>query len=193
MENLSKAQRQQELKKKLTANPFLVDQELADIFGVSVQTIRLDRKELGIPEVRKRTKSVARQAYSKVKSVQSGEIIGELIDIELNTSGLSIIETVAEMALEETKVVRGHHIFAQANSLAVSIIDTDTALTGSADIRYNRPVAIGERLVAKARVTDKKENKFHVVVETKIKEEKIFHGEFVVFAVADEVSGKEED
>ncbi|GAB6098484.1 transcription factor FapR [Halanaerocella petrolearia] len=193
MENLNKGERQKKLKEKLTEDPFLIDKELAQLFGVSIQTIRLDRKELGIPEVRKRIKSVAQNAYSKVKSVKSGEIIGELVDIDLNIRGISILETVEEMALEETKIVRGHHIFAQANSLAVAIIDTDIALTGASKVRYNRPVSIGERLIAKAKVVTKKENKFRVEVETRVKEEKIFDGEFVIFAVEDEVSGKEDD
>ncbi|AGB41368.1 uncharacterized protein, possibly involved in aromatic compounds catabolism [Halobacteroides halobius DSM 5150] len=192
MAKLNKLERQRRLKEKLADNPFLVDKELAELFKVSIQTIRLDRKELGIPEVRKRTKSVAQNAYSKVKSVQSGEIIGELIHIELNKSGLSILETVNEMGLEKSNIVRGHHIFAQANSLAAAIIDTDVALTGAAEVRYDRPVSVGERLVAQAKVTDKKENKFHIKVETKIKDEVIFAGEFVIFAVEDEVSGKEE-
>ncbi|MCK8816933.1 transcription factor FapR [Natroniella sulfidigena] len=185
MGRLNKAERQKKLQDKLEENPFLIDKELAEIFGVSIQTIRLDRMELGIPEVRKRTKSVAKQAYSKVKSVQSGEIIGELVDIELDQSGLSILEVTEELCLEKTKIVRGHHIFAQANTLAVAIIDTDVALTGSSKIRYNRPVYIGERLIAKAKVEKAKKNKFYVNVETKASNDTVFTGEFIIFSVDD--------
>ncbi len=186
MKNLGKEERQEKLQEKLEADPFLVDRELADLFGVSVQTIRLDRKELGIPEFRQRVKSVARNAYSKVKSVESSEIIGELINIELNQEGLSILETTSEMALAEAEIVRGHHIFAQANSLAVAVIDTELALTGSTNIRYERPVTVGERLIAQAEVIGQEENKFEVEVVSKVKEEEVFAGEFVIFAFIDE-------
>ncbi|WP_408956536.1 transcription factor FapR [Natroniella sp. ANB-PHB2] len=185
MGKLNKAERQNKLRDKLKENPFLVDKELSEMFDVSIQTIRLDRMELGIPEVRKRTKMVAKQAYSKVKSVQSGEIIGELVDIELDQNGLSILEVTEELCLEKTKIVRGHHIFAQANSLAVAIIDTDVALTGSSDVRYNRPVYIGERLIAKARVDKAKKNKYYVNVETKASEDVVFVGNFIMFSVDD--------
>ena len=48
---------------KLKNDPFLTDEELAEIFLVSVPTIRLDRLELGIPELRERIKDVAENNY----------------------------------------------------------------------------------------------------------------------------------
>ena len=61
--NLPKKARQRELMERLKADPFLTDEELSDIFHVSVQTIRLDRLELGIPELRERIKNVAEGNY----------------------------------------------------------------------------------------------------------------------------------
>ncbi|WP_018249682.1 transcription factor FapR [Orenia marismortui] len=191
MKKLTKAERQKELEDRLDEDPFLIDRELADLFNVSIQTIRLDRMELGIPEVRERIKAVAKQANSKVKSVQREEIIGELVDIQLNETGISILEASDDLVLEKTKIVRGHHIFAQANSLAVAIIDADVALTGSAEVRYNRPVYINERLVAKAKVNKIIENRFYVKVETKINGETVFNGEFIIFSVGDNLMNKE--
>jgi len=41
-----KLKRQKELVEYIKRNPFLTDEELAQVFNVSVQTIRLDRSEL---------------------------------------------------------------------------------------------------------------------------------------------------
>lgn len=179
---LSKAERQKVLKEKIEENPFLIDRELAEIFGVSIQTIRLDRLELNIPEVRKRIKNLAKNSYSKVKSVSNSEIIGELIDIELNKSGTSILETDEDMGLTDSKIIRGHHIFAQANSLAVAIIDTDLALTGLTKTKFECPVHVGERLIAEAVVQKKKDEKFQIEVTTKVKQGRVFSGEFIIFS-----------
>ena len=187
MNKLSRSKREDKLEEKLDENPFLTDQELADFFGVSIQTIRLDRMRLNIPEVRKRIKDVAQDAYSKVKSVQSGEIIGQLVEIKLNQQGSSILKPTEELLLEKSQVVRGHHIFAQANSLAVAIIDTDAALTGSADIKYHRPVKLGEKLLAMASVKKREENKFFVEVKTKVNQEIVFSGQFIIFAVENQL------
>ena len=52
----SKKVRQQRLEAALIKNPFLTDAHLAEQFEVSIQTIRLDRLALGIPELRERTR-----------------------------------------------------------------------------------------------------------------------------------------
>ncbi|MCK8823955.1 transcription factor FapR [Fuchsiella alkaliacetigena] len=179
---LAKSERQQVLQKTLAENPFLTDRELADIFEVSIQTIRLDRLELDIPEVRKRMKNLAKRAYSKVKSVSDCEIVGELVDVNLNKSGVSILETSEDMALEKSQIVRGHHIFAHANTLAIAILDIDLALTASTKTKFIKPVYAGSRLVAQATVNTIKGDTFQIEVKTKVKEGRVFEGIFTIFA-----------
>ncbi|MDD3706223.1 MAG: DeoR family transcriptional regulator, partial [Clostridiaceae bacterium] len=48
---ISKKERQARLADRIKADPFLTDEELAENFNVSIQTIRLDRLELGVPEL----------------------------------------------------------------------------------------------------------------------------------------------
>jgi len=57
------------LKLALQANPFLTDEEMARRHGVSVQTIRLDRMELGIPELRERIKDMAEGNFDRIRSL----------------------------------------------------------------------------------------------------------------------------
>lgn len=184
MARLSKKERQSRLLEKIKEDPFLTDEILSEKFKVSIQTIRLDRLELAIPEVRQRTKNLAQKAYSQVKSLKSREIIGELVDLNLGEDAISLLEAVEEMALSNTGIIRGHFLFAQANSLAVSLIDSKIVVTGSANVRYHRPVKVGERLIAKAKLREQKKNRFLVEVETRIEDEKVFNGEFLVFSLS---------
>jgi len=186
--NLSKRERQQELQKLLESDPFLTDEELADIFDVSIQTIRLDRMELKIPELRERIKQVAQKNYSKVRALSAKEIVGELVDIELGKRGISILETTDEMTFEKTKIVKGEYIFAQANSLAIAVIDANVALTGVANIKYKYPVVSGQKLVAKAEVTRVRGNKHFVFVKVLHKEKEVFRGKFILVSLDSEVS-----
>ncbi len=167
----------------LESDPFITDRELAKKLGVSVQTIRLDRLELGIPEARERTRRVAEEATKKVRSVMTGEVIGDLVHVSLGQEGVSILEPTADMAFRRTGIVRGHHIFAQANSLAVALVDAEVALTGAATVRFLRPVRAGDRLVATARVTERTGRRYHVNVVSQVAGEDVFRGEFVVFAL----------
>jgi len=184
---LSKSARQRLLQKYINGNPFLTDEDLAHTLGVSIQTVRLDRSELGIPEMRKRLKKVAREVYTQVRSLEREELVGELVDIELGKYGVSILNITENMTLQKTQVGRGHLIFAQANSLAVALIDTEVALTGTAKISFKRPVFQGEKVVARATITRKKGNKYMVRVSSQVGEETVFEGKFLVFAIAEEV------
>jgi acyl-coenzyme A thioesterase PaaI-like protein len=180
---MQKRERHSQLREKIRENPFLSDEELARVFAVSIQTIRLDRLALGIPELRERTKSVAERTYGIVKSMGSKEIVGELIDITLGQWGISILETAEEMVFERSKVVRGQYIFAQAESLAIALIDAAVVLTGLANVKFKRPVTVGEKLVAKGEVIRERGAHHVVLVETKSGTEKVFRGKFSVFAV----------
>ena len=181
--SLLKKERQQELAEKLKEDPFLTDEELAELFSVSVPTIRLDRLEMGIPELRERIKDVAEKNYSKVKSLQGGEIIGELIDITLGKYGVSILETDDSMAFERTRIIRGHYIYSLAESLSIALIDADVALVGVANIKYKNPVYSGTRLVAKAEVRQIRGSKYIVWVKIYEKQVEMFRGKFILVSL----------
>lgn len=180
---LKKAERQQLLKEKIEESPFIKDEELAKLFNVSVQTIRLDRLELAIPELRERIKTVATDKWKKmVKSLPVEEVIGEIIDLELDKRAISILNIQKEHVFSRNKIARGHHLFAQANSLAVAVIDDDLALTKKAEIKFMRQVKLGEQVVAKAKVIDRIEDGTTVIqVDSFVKNEKVFSGMFHMY------------
>lgn len=179
-----KKERQQLLKKTIRDNPFITDEELADRFQVSIQTIRLDRLELSIPELRERIKHVAvQQLEENVKSLPLDEVVGEIIDMELDVQGISILDIGIEHVFKRNNIARGHHLFAQANSLAVALIDEDLALTAKATIQYVRPVKLEERVVAKARVSNIENDKGRTVVDVRsfVGNEIVFTGKFEMY------------
>jgi len=182
---LAKKDRQTRLVQTLKESPFTTDEDLAELFDVSIQTIRLDRLELGIPELRERIKSVAERSLDTVKSLGIDEVIGEIIDLQLDHQAISVLEIKEEHVFSRTQIARGHYIFAQANSLAVAVIDAEVALTATARIRFVRPVRLGEKLVAKAVVRSQKGDECKVRVETKVQGETVFTATFRVFRMQD--------
>ena len=185
IQNLSKLERQRRIKEHISNDPFLSDKKLAELFNFSVQTIRLDRLEMGIPEMRKRIVQVAKDTSSsdRVKSLSKEEIVGELIDLELGKNAIAILKTTKDMAFNKTGIVRSHYIFSLADSLAISIIDAEVALTGIARLSYKKPVYAGQTLVAKARIARNKGNKYLVSVHVKTDQKEVFTGKLVIFTV----------
>ncbi len=183
-----KKDRQRELVLLLETNPFMTDDELAEHFIVSVQTIRLDRLECGIPELRIRLKDVAvRTMQEEVKSLAVDEIIGDIIDIELDKRALSIFDVSEEHVFHRNGIARGHHLFAQANSLAVAVMDDDLALTMKSMLHFLKPVKVGDRVIAKADVVMDHSNKKRalVTIVSKVGDDTVFTGEFHMYRTTD--------
>ena len=176
----SKKDRREKLKVYLEKNIFSTDEELAEYFKVSIATIRLDRMVLCIPEVRERMKSVAQEAFDNVRSISESEMVGDLLSLEMGKSGLSELLVTSQMALAKTKILRGHYLFDQANSLAVAMIDADLVLTGGARLRYKRPVYENEKVIAKAVVKAKRSSDYLVSVYSYVGEEIVFKAQIVL-------------
>jgi len=183
---MPKKERQQALVDILKEDPFITDEELSETFNVSIQTIRLDRLELGIPELRERIRTVASENQSKLRTMDAKEVVGEIVDLELGVSGISILQTTEDMVFEKTQIVRGHYIFAQAESLAIAVIDAKVALTGVANIKYKTPVFAGDKLVAKAQVVRTRGNKYFVWVFIKVRQHEAFRGKFILVSIGDD-------
>lgn len=181
---IPKRERQQQLQLLLEEDPFLTDENIARHFSVSIQTVRLDRLECGIPELRERLKNVAsKQMEQTVKSLQAEEIFGEVIDVDLDDKALSIFDVTEAHVFKRNGIARGHHLFAQANSLAVAVLDDDLALTVRSTLHFSKPVKAGDRVVARAKVRkDTLKNKSTVVdVVSTVENETVFSGEFLMY------------
>ncbi|NMB01391.1 MAG: transcription factor FapR [Firmicutes bacterium] len=177
--------RRKALQDLLRADPFLTDWQLADELGVSVATIRLDRMALDIPELRERARQIAANTYSEVRALHGEEVIGELIELNLGQSGVSVLSVTDQMVFARNQIMRGHFLFAQGNSMAVALVDSDVVLTKSADVRFYQPVHLGERVAAKASVTSIQGNRYYVSVNSYVHDEIVFRGEFVVVDVSE--------
>ena len=153
MTSSKKLIRHKSLKNLLRENPFSTDEQLAQMLGVSVQTIRLDRVTLGIPELRARTRTMAEDAQTKVRAIDKKDIVGELIDMELN------------------------------NRKTSSVVDAEYALTAVGNVKYKMPVNAGATLVARAVVTHRRMDRFYIFVSVKNNNEEVFRAKYIIVSL----------
>lgn len=175
-----KEERQQLLQSYIENDPFLTDEALAESLNVSIQTIRLDRQILKIPELRARIKAVAKEV-DDIRSIMLEDVIGDIVNVKLNESGTSIFIVEDAHVFNNKTLTRGHFLFAQANSLCVALIDVPLALTKSANIEFRKPVHLGDRVVAHARVIETKDKIATIKVESFVKDTLVFVGNFEMY------------
>lgn len=183
MTSSKKLIRHKSLKNLLRENPFSTDEQLAQMLGVSVQTIRLDRVTLGIPELRARTRTMAEDAQTKVRAIDKKDIVGELLDLELNKIGISTLKITQDMVLERTGIARGYYLFAMANTLALAVVDAEYALTAVGNVKYKMPVNAGATLVARAVVTHRRMDRFYIFVSVKNNNEEVFRAKYIIVSL----------
>ena len=180
MKKKSRAQRQDELVEMLKDDPFYTDEELSNLFNVSIQTIRLDRLALGIPELRERVKKIAETETSKVKTLGIKEITGEIIDLSVGHVGISILDVTRDMIYSKTETLKDEYIFSMAKSLAMAILNIPKAVMICANIEMLKQINKEDRLIAKAEIykNEKEKHYVEVLINNKV-QEKVFKGKFV--------------
>ncbi|MCE5089501.1 transcription factor FapR [Staphylococcus devriesei] len=183
---LKKTERRQAIQKAIDSNPFITDSELCEKFEVSIQTIRLDRTNLNIPELRKRIKLVAEQNYEQIRALEASEVIGDLIQVEPNKSAQSIIDITEDSVFMKTQIVRGHVLFAQANSLCVALIHNSTVLTQESNIEFIEKVKLHDTVRAEAIVLNKTMQHYVIEVNSFVKDTLVFKGTFKMFYISEE-------
>ena len=130
-------------------------------------------------------------AYAAAKA---REILGTLPDkVEIGVSGISMMTGDREMVLQKTGVCRGQYMFAQANSLALAVIDAPAALTGVANVKYKIPVTVGATLVARAEVVRKQEDKYTIWVKIRNNHREVFRAKFLIVAIPEQRSQEDEN
>jgi len=183
----SKAERHQKLLEQLQQNPFLTDEELARSLGVSIHTIRLDRMELDIAELRERLKSLLANFLESEQFIQGYRLLGEILEVEPGQRVLSLLVITAEMVVPRTQVVRPYYLVAQAHAAALRLFPRDEEVfTADANVKFLRPVKVGERLVADARVAGVRGDRYCIKVTTRSQQEQVFRATFHIYATFQE-------
>lgn len=167
--------RHEQLKNQLEKNPFLKDEDLADVLHVSVATVRLDRAELGIREYRERVKTVADKGLKKSSTVRTGD----LLDLNLYHDGISVMVADESMAVAGTDIIKGQAVFAFAENLALHLLNAKTAIIKVANVKFIKEIKVGDKLMAKFEVKRVKDTEEYIVwVRIKVKMEEVFRGKF---------------
>ena len=119
-----------------------------------------------------------------MRSLHADDIIGEIVELNLGESAISVLDTTEQMVFAHSKIVRGHYIYSMAESIAISVIDADVALVGVANIKYKKPVYAGSKLVAKVTVKEKRDRDRYIVwVMIYNKQVEVFRGKFILVAI----------
>lgn len=110
----------------------------------------------------------------------SARLCGELRELR---EGEAVVELRAteEMRADEHGLVHGGFVFGLADHAAMLAINDPLVVLGSAESRFVAPVAVGDTLLAQARLRTVEGKKHIVDVEVRAAQAVVFSGTFVCF------------
>lgn len=126
---------------------------------------------------------MAQEATSKLRSLKQEEVIGDLLELEPDRWALSMLQTRKDMAFRHTDLVWDHYIYSQASSVAIAVVQADMVIVSSMRGNYKAHARVGDVLTARAKVGIHKGDKYIVSVRTRVANEEIFVGRFIVSAI----------
>ncbi len=105
--------------------------------------------------------------------------------------GMSRIAFTAgeKMKADSSGLVHGGFIFGLADYAAMLAVNHPNVVLGAADVKFLKPVVVGDDIVAKAKVQEIKGKKYWVSASVKKGEETVFQGMFTCFVPDKHVLG----
>lgn len=107
-------------------------------------------------------------------------------------SASAVLVTLPEMAADERGLVHGGFVFGLADYAAMLAVNDPNVVLGGAETRFLKPVRVGERLEARARIEETDGRKSRVRVEVLRGGEAVMTGTFSCFTLDRHVFDREE-
>ena len=104
-------------------------------------------------------------------------LCGTPLAVETDFSRVEL-QTTAEMAVDETGLVHGGFVFGLADHAAMIAVNHPNVVLAGADVKFLKPVAAGETIIAEAHVAPGDARKKNVTVRVYKDGQAVFEGQF---------------
>ena len=94
-----------------------------------------------------------------------------------------VLHTTNAMIADRFGLVHGGFIFSAADFAAMSAVNDENVVLGSANVKFVAPVRVSQVVVLEAKVKEAKGKKRVVDVVGKVEDKEVFNGEFVCFVL----------
>jgi uncharacterized protein (TIGR00369 family) len=109
-------------------------------------------------------------------------LCGKPLFVDTGNSQVELV-TTPQMAADELGLVHGGFIFGLADYSAMIAVNHPHVVLGASDVKFLKPVRVGETVVARAKVQEVKGKKYWVSVSVTKDDEEIFLGMFTCFVL----------
>ncbi len=106
-------------------------------------------------------------------------LCGTPVSIVDKTQATVKLKTTNEMVADDKGLIHGGFIFSLADYAAMLSVNEENVVLGSSNVKFLKPVKLGDELLAKAFVERVEGKKYFVKVDVFRNDDKVFEGEFL--------------
>lgn len=125
----------------------------------------------------------------KTHKLASKELVGEAMEVKEKEAKVRL-KALKEMAVDERGLIHGGFTFGLADLAAMVAVNHPNVVLGKAEVKFTKPVKVGDEIVAHAKVVEVKGKKNVVEVVAKIQENVVLEGTFYCFVLDKHVLDK---
>ncbi|MGA6927158.1 MAG: PaaI family thioesterase [Desulfosarcina sp.] len=115
-------------------------------------------------------------------------LCGKPVSVEKEASRVELV-TTSRMAADENGLVHGGFIFGAADYAVMIAVNHPHVVLGASDVKFLKPVRVGETVIVEARVQEIKGKKYWVAASAFRDGVEIFQGMFTCFVLDKHVLG----
>lgn len=93
------------------------------------------------------------------------------------------LEATDSMVVDAQGLVHGGFVFGLADYAAMMAVNDPNVVLGAAQVRFLKPVRLGDHLIASAQAVEARGRKHEVRVEATVNSERVFEGTFTCFVL----------
>ena len=110
----------------------------------------------------------------------NNKLNGDIIKLDQNFSKVKL-QTTPDMKVDKMGLIHGGFIFCLADFSAMVAINHPNVVLGGANVKFLKPVKVGDILTAEAQLSKTEGKKLFVQVDIKRHDDIVFSGEFICF------------
>ncbi|RLI76182.1 thioesterase [Archaeoglobales archaeon] len=116
---------------------------------------------------------------SKIKThkLASKELVGEVMEIKEKEAKVRL-KALKEMAVDERGLIHGGFTFGLADLAAMVAVNHPNVVLGRAEVKFTKPVKVGDEIIAHAKVVEVKGKKNLVEVIVRVQDNIVLEGIF---------------
>ncbi len=118
----------------------------------------------------------------RTHKLASKDLVGEVIEIRNGESKVKL-KTTNEMAVDEKGLIHGGFTFGLADFAAMIAVNHPNVVLGKAEVKFTKPVKVGDEIVAEAKVVEEKGKEKIVDVTAKVGEKVVLKGKFYCYVL----------